>query len=55
MTGLARSTLGFLTGLGLGAPPVGLSVDRLGVYTPGWLAITVLFGFGFWVMQTGRK
>lgn len=47
--------LGFLTGLGLGAPLVGLSVDRLGDYTPGWLAITVLFGFGFWVMQTGRK
>jgi len=47
--------LGFLTGLGLGAPLVGLSVDLLGIYTPGWLAITVLFGFGFWVMNTGRR
>ncbi|MDE0235143.1 MAG: MFS transporter [bacterium] len=47
--------LGFLTGLGLGAPVVGLSVDLLGVYTPGWLAITVLFGLGFWVMNTGRR
>ena len=46
---------GFLTGLGLGAPLVGWSVDRLGVYTPGWLAITVLFGVGYWVMRTGRK
>jgi predicted MFS family arabinose efflux permease len=40
-TGLAM--LGFLTGIGLGAPLMGLSVDRLGVYTPGWLLIAVLF------------
>ena len=35
--------LGFLLGVGLGAPLMGLSVDRLGVYWPGWLAVTVLF------------
>ena len=40
-TGLAM--LGFLTGIGLGAPLMGLSVDRLGVYTPGWLALAALF------------
>jgi predicted MFS family arabinose efflux permease len=40
-TGLAM--LGFLTGIGLGAPLMGLSVDRLGVYTPGWLVIAFLF------------
>jgi predicted MFS family arabinose efflux permease len=40
-TGLAM--LGFLTGIGLGAPLIGLSVDRLGVYTPGWIAFAALF------------
>lgn len=40
-TGLAM--LGFLTGVGLGAPLMGLSVDRLGVYTPGWLVLATLF------------
>jgi predicted MFS family arabinose efflux permease len=40
-TGLAM--LGFLTGIGLGPPLMGLSVDRLGVYTPGWVVITILF------------
>ncbi len=35
--------LGFLTGVGLGAPLMGLSVDRLGVYTPGWLVLATLF------------
>ena len=40
-TGLAM--LGFLTGVGLGAPLMGLSVDRLGVYTPGWVVLAVLF------------
>jgi predicted MFS family arabinose efflux permease len=40
-TGLAM--LGFLTGLGLGAPLMGLSVDRLGVYTPGWVVLAMLF------------
>jgi predicted MFS family arabinose efflux permease len=42
-TGLV--VLGFLTGVGLGAPLMGLSVDRLGIYTPGWLALATLFTF----------
>jgi len=29
--------LGFLLGLAAGPPLMGLSVDRLGTYTPGWL------------------
>ena len=41
---------GFLSGLGVGAPLLGWSVDVLGVYTPGWLAVVVLFAAGFWVM-----
>jgi predicted MFS family arabinose efflux permease len=40
-TGLAM--LGFLSGVGLGAPIMGLSVDRLGVYTPGWVVLAALF------------
>jgi predicted MFS family arabinose efflux permease len=40
-TGLAM--LGFLSGVGLGAPLMGLSVDRFGVYTPGWLVLATLF------------
>jgi predicted MFS family arabinose efflux permease len=35
--------LGFLMGLGIGAPAFGYSVDRLGTYTPGWIAISVVF------------
>lgn len=35
--------LGFLLGFGLGAPLMGLSVDRLNSYTPGWLAVSLLF------------
>lgn len=34
--------LGFLTGLALGPPLMGLSVDRLGSYTPGWVAVAAL-------------
>ena len=41
---------GFLTGLGGGAPLFGWSVDLLGVYRPGWLAIAALFVFGYWTM-----
>ena len=41
---------GFLTGLGGGAPLFGWSVDLLGDYTPGWLAIAALFAFGYWAM-----
>lgn len=40
-TGLVM--LGFLTGVGLGAPLMGLSVDRLSVYTPGWVVVATLF------------
>ncbi|MDP9494860.1 MAG: MFS transporter [Actinomycetota bacterium] len=39
-TGLVQ--LGFLLGIGIGAPFMGLSVDRLGVYWPGWLAVAIL-------------
>lgn len=46
---------GFLTGLGGGAPLFGWSVDLLGVYTPGWLAIAALFAFGFWIMYGVRE
>jgi MFS family permease len=35
--------LGYLAGVGLGPPIMGLSVDRLGSYSPGWLVLTVLF------------
>ncbi len=35
--------LGFLLGIGAGAPLMGLSVDRLGVYGPGWAGVGVLF------------
>ena len=45
---------GFISGFGVGAPLFGWSVDVLGAYTPGWLAITVLFGIGFLVMSTIR-
>lgn len=34
--------LGFLTGLALGPPLMGLSVDQLGSYTPGWTVVAVL-------------
>jgi MFS family permease len=39
-------TLGFLSGIGLGPPLMGLSVDRLGVYTPGWVVVATLFVAG---------
>ncbi len=35
--------LGFLTGVGLGPPLMGFSVDQLGTYTPGWLVLAVIF------------
>lgn len=34
--------LGFLTGLALGPPLMGLSVDQLGTYTPGWATVALL-------------
>ncbi len=42
---------GFLAGLGLAAPAFGWSVDRLGSYTPGWLAVIALFGAGWLIMR----
>ena len=52
MTGRGSGAVlfGFLAGLGLGAPAFGWSVDRLGVYTPGWLAVAGLFAAGWLVM-----
>lgn len=48
--GVGRGTgvvlLGFLLGFGLGAPLMGLSVDALGTYSPGWLVVAVLFASG---------
>ncbi len=46
---------GFLGGLSLGAPLVGWSVDTWGTYTPGWIAITVLFAVGYFVINAGRR
>jgi MFS family permease len=37
---------GFLAGIGLGAPLMGFSVDRFGVYTPGWVVVALLFALG---------
>lgn len=36
--------LGFLAGLGVGAPLLGFSVDALGTYVPGWFAVAFLLG-----------
>jgi MFS family permease len=41
--GTGAVMLGFLTGIGVGPPLMGLSVDRLGEYTPGWIVIVLLF------------
>jgi len=38
--------LGFLLGLAFGAPLMGLSVDTLGTYVPGWLASGTLLAVG---------
>lgn len=43
--------LGFLGGLGIGAPAFGYSIDRLGTYGPGWTAVGVSFLFGLVVMR----
>jgi predicted MFS family arabinose efflux permease len=47
--------LGFLTGIGLGAPLMGLSVDRLGSYTPGWVVVAFLFAVGALVAGQVRR
>lgn len=48
--GLGRGTgavlLGFLLGLGAGAPLMGASVDATGSYLPGWIVVAVLFATG---------
>ena len=36
--------LGFLTGLALGPPLKGISVDQLGTNTPGWIGAAELLG-----------
>jgi MFS family permease len=41
--GTGTVMLGFLTGIGVGPPLMGLSVDRLGEYTPGWVVVVLLF------------
>ena len=46
---------GFLAGLGLGAPAFGYSIDRLGTYGPGWVAVGVIFLFGLVVMRVGTS
>lgn len=43
--------LGFLGGLGIGAPAFGYSIDRLGTYGPSWTAIGVSFLLGLVVMR----
>jgi predicted MFS family arabinose efflux permease len=47
--------LGFLSGLGLGAPIFGWSVDRLESYVPGWLGVTGLFIAGTLVAATRTR
>ena len=46
---------GFSSGIGLGAPLFGWSVDTLGVYWPGWWAITLLFAVAGLMMYPVRK
>ncbi|HSM43636.1 MAG TPA: hypothetical protein VK969_01325, partial [Acidimicrobiia bacterium] len=43
--------LGFLSGLGIGAPIFGYSIDRLGTYVPGWTAVAAVFLLGLVVMR----
>ncbi|MEX2654392.1 MAG: MFS transporter [Acidimicrobiia bacterium] len=45
--------LGFLAGLGLGAPAFGYSIDRLGTYGPGWTVVGLSFLLGLVVMRVG--
>ena len=43
--------LGFLAGLGVGAPIFGWSVDRWGTYAASWLVVAVVFGAGGLVLR----
>ena len=47
--------LGFLTGLGLGAPLMGWSVDVSGSYRPGWSVVGALFVVGYLVLRPRRS
>src|SRR5690606_28544794 len=42
---------GFLSGLGLGAPAFGFSIDRLGTYGPAWSIAAVAFCSAWVVMR----
>lgn len=46
--------LGFLTGLGTGAPLFGFSVDVLESYRPGWITVAVVFALGLGLMLRGE-
>lgn len=52
--GSGAVNFGFLTGLGIGAPIFGWSVDRLGTYRPGWAVVAALFAAATAVMLAGR-
>jgi predicted MFS family arabinose efflux permease len=57
-TGRASGTLmlGFLSGVGLGAPAFGRSVDAFGTYRPGWVAVTIVFSAALILMiPAGRR
>lgn len=43
--------LGFLLGYGSGAPLMGLSVDQLGSYVPGWVGVALLFVVAYTVAR----
>ena len=46
--------LGFLSGLGIGAPLLGYSVDTFADYRPGWLTAMALFVGGATLMTPAR-
>ncbi len=51
--------MGFFAGLGLAPPIFGWSVDQLGTYRPGFIAVTLLFGLALltmfgWMRRRGR-
>ncbi|GIU91340.1 MAG: hypothetical protein KatS3mg011_0246 [Acidimicrobiia bacterium] len=43
--------LGFLAGLAVGAPAFGWSIDRIGVYEPGWLVVGLVFLAGWMLLR----
>lgn len=56
-TGRASGTLmlGFLSGVGLGAPVFGRSVDAFGDYRPGWVAVTLVFASALVLMLPAAR